>query len=132
MSKRIYKLVHAEARCRAVEDCQNAPDGWIVTVSEPTRNLDQNAKLWSMLNEISNQVIWHGRKLDAESWKHLFSSSLKKIDVVPNLEGTGFVAMWLSTSKMTKSEFSQLIELIMAFATERDVKFSDEYREQKC
>jgi hypothetical protein len=130
MSKRIYKLVHDEARSRASEDCLNAPDGWVITVSESTRNLDQNAKLWAALSDISNQVTWHGRKLDPESWKHVFTSSIKKMDVVPNLEGTGFVALGLSTSKMTKSEFSQLIELIVAFAAEHDVKFSNEFREQ--
>lgn len=124
--KRLYKLVHAEARRRAALDCQQAPDGWVVTVSEPTRNLDQNAKLWAMLADISRQVDWYGRKLEPESWKHLFTSSLKKMDVVPNLDGTGFVAMGLSTSKMTKGEFSLLIELIHAFAADKGVRFEDE------
>lgn len=126
MSKRHYKLAHAEARRRAALDCQQAPEGWVVTISEPTRNLDQNAKLWALLADVSRQVEWYGRKLDPESWKHLFTSSLKKMDVVPNLDGTGFVAMGLSTSKMTKSEFSGLIELIMAFGTDKGVIFGDE------
>ena len=101
---------------------KNAPEGHAVTVGEPTRNLEQNALLWAMLHEISEQVVWHGRKLDPESWKHVFTSSLKRMDVVPNLEGTGFVALGLSTSKMTKREFSDLIELINAFAAERGVE----------
>jgi hypothetical protein len=41
------------------------------------------------------------------------------MDVVPNLEGTGFVALGLSTSKMSKREFSDLLELVNAFAAER-------------
>lgn len=120
--KQTYNLVHAEARRRAVQAVQNAPDGHVVTVSEPTRNLEQNALLWAMLHEISDQVVWHGRKLSPENWKHVFSSSLRRLDVVPNLEGTGFVALGLSTSKMTKSEFSDLIELIHAFAAEHGVE----------
>lgn len=94
----------------------------VVTISEATRNLEQNARMWATLHEISERVIWHGRKLDPESWKHIFTSSLKRMDVVPNLEGTGFVALGLSTSKMTKREFSDLIELINAFATERGIE----------
>jgi hypothetical protein len=122
MSKQTFRLVHAEARQRALQAVQNAPEGHAVTVGEPTRNLEQNALLWAMLHEISEQVIWHGRKLDPESWKHVFTSSLKRMDVVPNLEGTGFVALGLSTSKMTKREFSDLIELINAFAAERGIE----------
>ena len=120
--KQIFMLVHAEARARALHAVKNAPEGHAVTVGEPTRNLEQNALLWAMLHEISEQVVWHGRKLDPESWKHVFTSSLKRMDVVPNLEGTGFVALGLSTSKMTKREFSDLIELINAFAAERGVE----------
>lgn len=124
MNKMVFKLAHQEARRRAIEAVQDAQDGMIVTVSEPTRNLEQNALLWALLAEVSEQVIWHGRKLDAESWKHIFTSSLKKMDVVPNLEGNGFVVLGLSTSKMTKSEFSELIELIRAFSAEHNVRIA--------
>ena len=61
----------------------------------------------------------------SESWKHIFTSSLKKMDVVPNLEGTGFVALGLSTSKMTKKELSDLLELIYSFGAERGVNWSE-------
>lgn len=125
MTKATFILVHPEARARAMHAVKNAPEGHAVTVGEPTRNLEQNALLWAMLHEISEQVIWHGRKLDPESWKHVFTSSLKRMDVVPNLEGTGFVALGLSTSKMTKREFSDLIELINAFAAERGIELGE-------
>ena len=123
MSKH-YILVHQQARQLAAEQCHIAPDGWHVRITPPTRTLEQNAKLWSMLSEIAAQVIWHGRKLDAESWKHIFTSSLKRMDVVPGIDG-GFVALGLSTSKMTKKELSFLIELIYAFGIEHNVKFND-------
>lgn len=123
--KQVFVLAHDVARQRAQQAVQSAQDGYVVTISEPTRNLDQNARLWASLSEISEQVIWHGRKLDAESWKHIFTSSLKRMDVVPNLEGTGFVALGLSTSKMSKREFSDLIELINAFAAERGIELRE-------
>ena len=104
---------------------QEAPEGWCVTVSEKTRSLEQNSRLWASLNEISKQVDWHGRKLTPEDWKHVFSASLKKMEVVPNLEGTGFVALGLSTSKMTKRELSDLLELVYAFGADRGVVFND-------
>ena len=121
--KQTFHLVHDEARRRAWAAIGKAPQGHVVTIAEPTRNLEQNALLWAMLHEISEQVDWHGRKLSPEDWKHVFSSSLRRLDVVPNLEGTGFVALGLSTSKMTRREFSDLIELIAAFAAERGIEF---------
>lgn len=121
----IFRLVHQQARDRAVEAVRNAPDGWIVRVTEPTRSLESNAKLWAMLNDISKQVIWHGRWLQSEDWKHIFTASLKQMQVVPNLDNTGFVALGMSTSKMTKREMSDLIELIMAFGAQNNVKFGD-------
>lgn len=122
--KQIYRLVHAEARRRAVEAVQRAPDGYVVRISPATRSLEQNAALWAMLGDVAAQVVWHGRKLDAESWKHIFTSSLKRQDVVPNLDGTGFVVLGQSTSKMTKAEMSDLLELIAAFGAESGVVWS--------
>lgn len=126
MSKRMFNLVHQAARMNALECVRIAPPGHVVTVSEPTRNLEQNAKLWASLGDIAKQVVWHGRKLDADSWKHIFTSSLKKQDVVPNLDGTGFVVMGVATSKMTKAEMAELIELIAAFGAQNGVTFGGE------
>lgn len=103
---------------------QEAPDGFVVTIKPPTRSLEQNAFLWSCLNDIAAQVVWHGRKLDAESWKAMFTASLKQYEVVPNLDNTGFVVLGQSTSKMSKSEMSSLLELMQAFGAQHDVHWS--------
>lgn len=123
--KRTFGLVHAEARSRAIEAIRAAPDGYTCTIAAPVRNGEQNARLWACLNEISEHVNWHGRKLSTEDWKHIFTASLKRMDVVPNLEGTGFVALGLSTSRMSKREFSDLLELVNAFAAERGVELGE-------
>jgi len=121
----MYRLVHRQARQRAVQGVLDAPDGHVVTIKPPTRSLEQNAALWAMLNDVAAQVVWHGRKLDSACWKHIFTSSLKRQDVVPNLEGTGFVVLGQSTSKMTKAEMSDLLELISAFGAQHNVKWSE-------
>lgn len=126
MTKRLFILAHPEARRRACQAVAEAPDGHTVTIAEPRRNGEQNAKLWAMLGDVSEQVIWHGKTLSSEDWKHVFTASLRRLTVVPNLDGTGFVALGLSTSRMSKREFSDLIELIFAFGAERDVVWSNE------
>lgn len=121
---RIYRAVHDEARRRAAQDCLTAPDGWIIKISEPTRTMDQNAKLWPMLTDISEQVDWYGQHLTKEEWKDVFSAALKKQKVVPGLDG-GFVVCGQSTSKMGKREFSDLLEVMHAFGAEKGVVWSD-------
>lgn len=120
-----FTLVHAQARQRCAAYVMEAPDGVIVKFMEPTRSLEQNSRLWAMLHDISEQVDWYGRRLSPEDWKHVFTSSLRKLEVVPNLDGTGFVALGLSTSKMSVREMRDLIELMMAFGSEKDVKWSE-------
>lgn len=123
--KKTFILAHAEARRRVCEFANAAPDGWHVTFRPPTRSLDQNARMWAMLGEVAKQVMWHGRKLTPESWKCIFSASLKKQDVVPGLHGD-FVVIGQSTSQMTKQEFSDMIELIYLFGAEQNIEFRDE------
>ena len=118
--KRLFKFISESARRAAAEFCMTAPDGWIAKFSEATRTLDQNAKLWALLSEVSDQVEWYGQKLTAEEWKDVFSAALKRQKVVPGLDG-GFVVCGQRTSKIGKKEFSDLIELINAFSAERGV-----------
>lgn len=122
--KQIFRLVHNEARRRAQEACLHAPEGYVVRITPPTRTLESNAAMWAALGDVADQVIWHGRKLDAESWKNIFSSSLRKQDVVPNLDNTGFVVLGQSTSKFTKGEMSDMLDLIHSFGIENGVVFN--------
>lgn len=97
----------------------------VVEIKEMTRTLAQNRMLWSCLNDVAEQVVWYGQKLNSESWKHIFSASLKGQQTVPGIDG-GFVVLGQSTSKMPVSEMRDLITLIHAFGAERNVRFSDE------
>lgn len=123
--KSMFRLVHAEARRRAMETVLNAPDGYIVAVQEPTRSVDQNALLWALLTDVSEQVDWYGQRLTPTDWKNVFSASLKQQRAVPGLDG-GFVVLGQSTSRMSKQEFSDLLEIIHAFGFERGVKFRED------
>ena len=123
--RRAFVLVHSEARQRAVAAIKSAPAGYIVKIGPPTRSLEANARMWAMLTEVSRQVVWHGRKLDPDSWKCIFSAALKKQEVVPNLDGTGFVVLGQRTSQMGVREMSDLQELIAAFGAEQGVEFAE-------
>jgi hypothetical protein len=112
------------ARQNAAKAVLEAPEGYIVTIQEPTRNLIQNSRLWASLSEVSRQVDWHGNKLTPEEWKDVFTAALKRQKVVPGIDG-GFVVIGARTSKMGKREFSELLELVFAFGAQHGVQFSD-------
>jgi len=90
-----------------------------------TRSTAQNRLMWSMLGDVARQVDWHGQKLDAEDWKHIFSASLNNQRAVPGLSG-GFVVLATKTSRMTRQEMSDLIELMHAFGAQHEVIFTKE------
>jgi hypothetical protein len=92
-------------------------------VKPETRSGEQNRLLWAALSDVSRQVNWHGQKLEPAEWKDVFTAALKRQKVVPGLEG-GFVVLGSSTSRMTKAEFSELMELLFAFGAEQGVAWS--------
>jgi urease gamma subunit len=86
------------------------------------RSLEQNRLMWANLEDIAQQVIWHGLKLDKHEWKDILTAGLKKQKIVPGIEG-GFVVIGARTSKMSVAEMTELIELSSMFGAQQGVKF---------
>lgn len=131
MTKQVYFLVDQPRKQNAIQYIQQLPTDskrpLVVIIQEKTRSLEQNARLWATLSDISEQVVWYGRKMDSESWKHVFTAALKGQETVPGIEG-GFVVMGQSTRTMKVREMSDLIELMNAFGAEHGVRWSEESR----
>jgi len=130
-NKRTFRLVHATARRMAAECIAAAPDGYVVTVQEPTRSLEQNSKLHAALSDIADQIEWHGERMDVDDWKRLLTAAWaraesQQVKLVPALDGNGFDVLYRRTSRMSKSEMSNLIEYLHAWGAEQGVKFNDE------
>lgn len=134
-AKRIFRLSHATARRLAHEAIRLAPDGWMVTVQEPTRSSEQNAKLHACLSDIARQLEWHGERMDLEDWKRLLTAAWARaerqpVKLIPALDGQGFDVLYRRTSRMKKSEMVSLIEYVLAWGTDQGVRWSDmDYRE---
>lgn len=127
MSRYVLTIRSTVDRLRAVSIINAAPFGSRVEVKAAKRTLPQNDRMWAMLTEIARQLPWHGVKLRPDDWKLLFLDALKReMRMVPNLDGTGFVNINQSSSDLTKSEMSDLIELIAEFGARHGVKFAED------
>ena len=124
--KRIFRLVHPEARRRAMACVAEAPDGFVVTVQEPTRSTDQNAAQWPILEAFAEQLQWpvNGAmvSLTAEEWKDVLTAAFQgeTVRLAMGLNG-GVVMLGLRTSQMGKRRFSEWLDFLNATAALRGV-----------
>lgn len=130
--KATFILAHNLARNRALEAVREAPVGFCVTVAEPTRNLEQNAAQWPILQAFADQLKWpvNGsmESLTADEWKDILTAAFRRetVRVAMGLDG-GMVMLGARTSKMGKREFSEWLEFLHSTAALRGVEL--EYQE---
>lgn len=121
-------LFNEYQRREAIRVISQAPERSIVTITAPKRTLDQNALLWVLLGEISRAKP-EGRSLTPDIWKCLFMSSAGfTCTFEPGLDGEGVVPMGFKSSRLTKTEFADLIETIYEYAARHDIILTNEAR----
>ena len=131
MTKRILILAHDVARQRAVQAVKEAPDGWRVTIEEPRRNGEQNAKFHALCSDIAKSGLqWAGKPRTADQWKVLLVSghavaTKEGAEMVPGIEGE-FVNVRESTALMSIKRASSLIEYAHSFCALHGVKTDNE------
>lgn len=135
MSRRTFRFpdgIKTAADTARLEFAANVLRGWNgpaeLIVADPRRSLDQNARLWAMLSDVSRQVDWmvdgELRKVAPEDWKSIFTAALEgETRMARGLNG-GTVMLGSSTSRMSKKTMTDLQELISAFGAERAVRFT--------
>ena len=121
----VFKLAYLFATELAVEHAVEV----IVRPVKSRRTLEQNAKLWAMLGDISRQVEWpvNGvmQKLDSEDWKALMTAAARQeIRMAQGING-GVVMLGESTKRMTVAELGDVIECMYAFGADKGVIWSE-------
>jgi hypothetical protein len=119
-------ILAKQSRPFAHQCINEAPDGWCLTIAEPTRNLDQNALLHAVLSDIAEQLEWAGKKRDIETWKRLLVAAWmratgRNVTLLPAIDGQGFDALYARTSKLSKAECAELIDYVTAWAVDNEV-----------
>ena len=105
----------------------NAPVGAQFDLADAPRTTSQNRLLWALLDAFADQVVHCGRKYDAGDWKAIMMKALgKELAFAPSLDGQGIVAIGYQSSRLTKEEMANLIELIYSEGAKRGVVFHGE------
>lgn len=123
-NKRVFKLVHTQARRLAVEAVQTAPDGYCVIVSEPNRTLDQNAAQWPYLAGFAQQkqLCINGAMqwVTDDDWKDVLTACWNGEMRMAAFDGK-VIMLPQRTSTMGKKVFSEWLEFLIAMAAQSGV-----------
>ena len=98
-----------------------------MTLAEPTRNLEQNAAQWPILQAFADNLVWpvNGRMetLTPDEWKDILTAAFRREStrVAMGLDG-GMVMLGARTSTMSKREFSEWLEFLHATAVDRGIE----------
>lgn len=121
----MYKLSSLGQRQLAIQAVSQAPNDHVVIVKQRTRSIDQNAMLWRLLTELSKAIPWQVNgefeMLSADEWKDIVTASLSQEKRIARGINGGFVMLGKSTSVMTVSQMTELIDFIYSFAAEQGV-----------
>lgn len=120
-----FKLISPHVRSNAIAAINDAPDGWIVTISEPKRSLEANSKMWAMLADVANARP-EGRQWTPETWKCAFLHSLgHQVRFAEGLDGSGPFPMGFSSSALTVKQMADLITVISEYGDRHGVEWSE-------
>lgn len=116
-------------RALAARYVAEAPVGYVVTVSEPKRTLDQNARMWAMLTDVSRAKP-EGRSHPPETWKALFMHACGfEVRFEMGLNSEPFPVGW-RTSRLSKRQMADLITFISAYGDQHGVQWSEPHPDE--
>lgn len=94
----------------------------------PSAELDR--KMHAMVGDIAKQIKWQINgaliKMSKDDWRHFFVAHIRPGNrMVPNIDGDGIVILGASSKSLNKSEKCAMVDLMYAFGSQRNVKWTD-------
>ena len=119
-----------EQRALACALVRSAPADSVVKVSGPKRTLDQNAKLWAMISDVS-RAMPEGRRHTAEVWKCLFMHACgHTVQFEMGLDNRPF-PIGFQSSRLTKREMAELITTVQEYGDRHCVAWSEPHPDER-
>lgn len=125
MTDRVTVRLDSElARQRACDYIWKAPNGHSARIGEETRSDAQNRMMWPLIKDIREQVPGMG-DFNPDDTKLRFLHALgQEMRFLPELDGNGMFPVGQRSSTLSKTQFTLLIELLLKFGDEHDVRWS--------
>ena len=102
-----------------------APVDAVVTIKEGGRTVPQNDKMWAMISDVSRAKP-EGRVWITDVWKAGFMHALgHEILWQPGLDGQTPFPAGFRTSRLSKSQMADLIELIYEYGSRHGVVWTE-------
>lgn len=108
-----------------------AQNRMVIELRQVSKTREAEAKYHAMIGEIASQASHLGAKWSADDWKRLLLDAFARETgrthgkVIPNLDKTGVVEVGIQSRKFSKSDASEFIEWLYAWAANNGVTLSD-------
>lgn len=120
-----FILINDIVRGNAVGAVKNAPLKYLVTVSEPKRSTEANAKMWAMLADVARAKP-EGRQWVKETWKAAFMHYLgHQVQFAEGLDNTGPFPIGFRSSSLSVKQMNDLITVIQQYGDEHGVEWRE-------
>lgn len=120
-----FILRNADIKRNAMTAIMDAPANAVVTIAQPSRTVQQNAKLWAMLADVA-RCEPEGRKWVPETWKAAFMHYLgHQVAFCEGLDGCGPFPMGFRSSRLTVPQMADLITCISEYGDRHGVVWSE-------
>jgi hypothetical protein len=118
------RLTCPRVREYACKRIREAPLGHVVKIAEETRTDEQNRLMWPLIADMQGQIAEMGTR-SADDCKLQFLHALgQELRFLPALEGGGVFPVGQRSSKLSKAQFSALIEIMFHYGARHGVKWS--------
>jgi hypothetical protein len=101
-------------------------EGWILTFQKikDRRRTAQNRRYWAILHEISEQLLVNNQMLSADTWHEWAKRRFIGAREIPLPDGE-VIYLGMSSTELSVAEFSDYMQMLEAWAIEKNVIFND-------
>ncbi len=142
--KRTLTITGEVARKAICRHVLTADEGDVVTIGPPVKRRIQEEKYHAMIGDIADQCKFMQRTWSKEEWKRLLIDAYVRVarenakaegkpdpfsghgEVVPSLEGNGFVQLGIQSRGFSIKQAAEFIEYLFAYGSKESVIFGDE------
>ena len=122
-------ILRPQTRALAMERLRAAPDGLVMTISEPRRSKVQSDKMWAMLTDVSIACPG-GRKHTADRWKMVMMQACgHEVQFEIGLDNLPF-PVGFKSKELTVRQMTDLITFIYQYGDEHGVKWSEPHPDE--